>query len=488
MADDLKNDLAALAAHYLEAVGEPMPDSFMLEIIDSMKIPAFTVKPTDPLADRSVGARAVLSHTFGDKDRRPFFWSDGNGVVPGLQPPADRPVKFSLNDVRWGYQTFYEEKRLPDDRQQDEIARFKARYRRAVGKDPTPDMIEEQNMRSHGWSLLPEGSLYPKDSLIIRLGRYCWYRPVTPDQLAKVNTVLEGADIVDGPENELELSEAALEHLLATSSNVADGLHNKIKTVNPVLEQPRKADPKSGPSKHLTDLQAEYERVMHPDFKKDWPVCAQCNKTVEMAEVWTDPGTLAARYAFRCHGAASSFVLSDQDIIDGKTVPRVVFDDGKAASASNLGRSFMAKHQADLRALYGMGAALVKEEGKPDPEDGHFTIVNGRPGEPERTYKMRPQVAELVDELCRRREQAVGVTQVLPSDTSIRTRVAAIDGVSQEQAHQIALLLERIFQTDHEGSDRWLSDHCSPIGSTPIKALEDGRTEKVIAYLEAAAP
>ena len=49
-------------------------------------------------------------------------------------------------------------------------------------------------------------------------------------------------------------------------------------------------------------------------------------------------------------------------------------------------------------------------------------------------------------------------------------------------------LLERIFPADHEGAGRWLQDHCSPLGSTPIKALEDGRTEKVIAYLEAAAP
>lgn len=77
---------------------------------------------------------------------------------------------------------------------------------------------------------------------------------------------------------------------------------------------------------------------------------------------------------------------------------------------------------------------------------------------------------------------------ILPPDTSIRARVVAIDGVSQEQAHQIALLLERIFQADHEGSGRWLREHCGPLGSTPIKALEDGRTEKVIAYLEAAAP
>lgn len=78
--------------------------------------------------------------------------------------------------------------------------------------------------------------------------------------------------------------------------------------------------------------------------------------------------------------------------------------------------------------------------------------------------------------------------ETMPSNTSIRARVASIDGVSQEQAHQIALLLERIFQADHEGADRWLTQHSGPIGSTPIKALEDGRTEKVIAYLEAAAP
>ena len=75
-----------------------------------------------------------------------------------------------------------------------------------------------------------------------------------------------------------------------------------------------------------------------------------------------------------------------------------------------------------------------------------------------------------------------------PGHASLMAKLVAVPSFAAGDYADVYDRLVAVFGEDWTGADRWLSDRCGPLGSTPIKALEDGRTEKVIAYLEAAAP